>query len=246
LEARFLPAAAVLAAAVGIACLARAIYSHHMIDRLLAAEPGPPLHDAALLRFARARAAPLYAQYCSSCHGSKLRGDPSKGVPDLTDGDWLYGSGEVPEIERVILYGIRSGNGKGWNLADMPAYARERPYLRDAIDPLTPADIRDTVEYLRRIEGRPADFDAAKRGGDIYGGRGACYDCHGSDGSGDPAIGAPNLKDDIWLYGDGSRESVFDSIARGHRGACPAWARRLAAWEVRVLAVYVYGFSRHP
>ena len=202
------------------------------------------MRDATLARWVEARAAPLYGRYCADCHGADFKGDASKGIPDLTDHDWLYGSGEVTEIERVILYGIRSGNGKGWNLADMPAYAREHPYARYSIEPLTPGDIRDSVEFLRRLEGRPADADGAARGAKIYSGRGACFDCHGSDGSGDPAIGAPNLRDGIWLYGDGSRDGVFESIAQGHRGACPAWSRRMTAREARVLAIYVAMVSR--
>jgi cytochrome c oxidase cbb3-type subunit III len=177
------------------------------------------------------------------CHGANLAGDRARGIPNLSDGDWLYGSGRVSDIERIILYGIRSGNGKGWNLAMMPAYASATSYRRLAVAPLSPGDIRDTVEYLRTLEHKPADVDAAVRGQEIYTGRGACYDCHAPDGHGDTAIGAPNLTDDIWLYGDGSRASVFDSIALGHSGSCPARSRQLSAWQARALAVYVAGAS---
>jgi cytochrome c oxidase cbb3-type subunit III len=215
-----------------------------MISRLLKTDADAVLADGALSRFAQAQAVPLYARFCRGCHGAQLNGDPSRGIPDLTDDDWLFGSGHVTEIEHIILYGIRSGNGKGWNLADMPAFATAVPYRRYAIEPLIPADIRDTVEYLRSLERRPADADAVLRGKRIYEGRGACYDCHAADGHGDTAVGAPNLTDDIWLYGDGSRQSVFDSIARGHRGSCPAWTGRLAAWQARALAVYVRGAAR--
>jgi cytochrome c oxidase cbb3-type subunit III len=222
-----------------IAWGAQGIHRHIMISRLIEREPDEIDRDLALWKFAREQAAPLYAKFCLACHGAALAGDPARGIPNLSDDDWLYGSGRVSEIERIVLYGIRSGNGKGWNLADMPAYARETPYRRFAVDPLTPADIRDTVEYLRSLERKPADADAARRGQDIFAGRGACYDCHASDGHGDSAIGAPNLTDDIWLYGDGSRQSVFESIARGHGGSCPAWTRQIAAWQARALAVYV-------
>jgi cytochrome c oxidase cbb3-type subunit 3 len=232
---------------LGVALAIAAVLQFHrqtMIKRLFETDADQVLGDAALTRFARAQALPLYAKFCSSCHGVVLTGDRSKGVPDLTDGDWLFGSGEVAEIERIILYGIRSGNGKGWNLADMPAYGRAVPYARLAIEPLTPAEIRDTVEYLRTLAGRPADAASAGRGRRIFAARGACFDCHGADGRGDPAIGAPNLTDDVWLYGDGSRASVFDSIARGHGGSCPAWTHRLAAWQARALAIYVRSVGR--
>ncbi|MGA2190207.1 MAG: c-type cytochrome [Steroidobacteraceae bacterium] len=235
------------AAVIGALLLAwgvHAIHRHLMIARLLLTDADQVLAQDGLSRFARAQGRPLYGTFCSSCHGVNLTGDRRLGVPDLTDDDWLYGSGEVSEIERVILYGIRAGNGKGWNLASMPAYASAVPYGRFTLDPLTPGDIRDTVEYLRTLERRPADAAAAQRGEQIFRGRGACFDCHAADGRGDTAIGAPNLTDDVWLYGDGSRQSVFESIARGHHGSCPAWTHRLSAWQARALAVYVGGAAR--
>jgi cytochrome c oxidase cbb3-type subunit 3 len=236
-------AACVIALMVA-AWVAVRIHRQVLTDRLLRREPDAVLTDGELSRFAQDQGGPLYAQFCRGCHGVGLTGDRARGIPDLTDQDWLFGSGRVSEIEHIILYGIRAGNGKGWNLADMPAYASPVPYRRFAVDPLTPGDIRDTVEYLRTFERRPADADAAKRGAAIYSGRGACFDCHGADGQGDTAIGAPNLADDSWLYGDGSRQSVFESIARGHEGSCPAWSGRLSAWQVRALAVYVRHAAR--
>jgi cytochrome c oxidase cbb3-type subunit 3 len=220
------------------------VRQHVMITRLLRTDADQVPGNEALSRFAQAEGRPLYDKYCSSCHGANLAGDSARGIPNLTDDDWLYGSGQVSEIERVILYGIRAGNGNGWNLASMPAYASAVPYGRLAVDPLSPGDIRDTVEYLRTLEHKPADAVAARRGEEIFSGRGACYDCHAADGHGDTAIGAPNLTDDIWLYGDGSRQSVFESIARGHEGSCPAWTHRLSAWQARSVAVYVRGAVR--
>ena len=73
-------------------------------------------------------AASAYAQHCASCHGAHLEGDRTRAVPNLADNDWLYGTGRVSEIEHVILYGIRSGNSKGWDLAQMPAFATAHPY----------------------------------------------------------------------------------------------------------------------
>ena len=84
---------------------------------------------------------------------------------------------------------------------------------------------------------------AAERGRLIYAGRGACYDCHSPDARGDSAIGAPNLTDDIWLYG-GTREAIIDTLEHGRGGSCPAWSQRLAARAVRELAVYVHSLSR--
>jgi cytochrome c oxidase cbb3-type subunit 3 len=235
-------------ALIVIGCIAQVVHRQAMITRLLKTDADAVHRDDSLFRFANRQATPLYGEFCQGCHGADMAGDRSRGVPNLNDDDWLYGSGRVSEIERIVLYGIRSGSGKGWNLAVMPAYASAISDRRLAVASLSPGDIRDTVEYLRTLEHKPADVDAAARGHEIFSGRGACYDCHAPDGRGDTAIGAPNLTDDIWLYGDGSRASVFDSIALGHSGSCPARARQLTAWQARALAVYVAGASlpKHP
>lgn len=213
--------------------------------QLLRTEADQVVNHADTLRLALAMAPSLYRQNCAACHGDTLHGNRGRGIPDLTDSDWLYGTGRVSQIERIILFGIRSGNSKGWNLADMPAYARAQPYSRYAISPLTPQNIRDLVEYLLAPHGRGTDTAAATRGAAIFAGAGACYDCHSADARGDSAIGAPNLVDTIWLYGDGSPPSVFESIAYGHHGSCPAWVERLRPVEARALAVYVY-LASHP
>src|SRR5205814_1341153 len=162
-----------------------------------------------------------YDRHCAACHGDHLQGDRRKGVPDLTDDDWLYGDGRVAQIEHTILYGIRAGPAKSRNLADMPAFARPRPYQRYEIAPLEPGEIRDVIEFLVLAGGRPGDTRSAERGGKIFAGKGQCFDCHAADGRGDAAVGAPNLVDDIWLYGDGTRQDLYDIIARGSGGTCP-------------------------
>src|SRR5579871_2190186 len=171
-------------------------YSAHREALLLRMDPGAISSRPALEELAVARGRPLFAARCSGCHGAEGRGDPGRGVPDLTDADWLYGSGTVPDIERIVRYGIRSHHPKTWDLAFMPAYATARPSPRDPrIEPLTPADVRDVVERLMQLQGSPSDAAAAARGAQIFAGRGACYDCHAVDAKGDPAIGAPNLTD---------------------------------------------------
>ena len=192
-----------------------------------------------LVAFARHRAAPIYRRYCASCHGADFKGDRRRGVADLTSGAWLYGEGRVSEIEQTLTHGIRAGDPKGRNLASMPAYGEPEPYARYRIPPLSPPDIRDVTEYLMSVEARPADPAAMARGDVIFHTRGGCYDCHGADAHGDGAIGAPNLRDQVWLYGGGSRREIFDSIAQGRAGACPSWFGRLSAAEIRALAVFV-------
>jgi len=188
---------------------------------------------------ASARAKRLYAAHCANCHGADLKGDHRFGAPNLIDADWLYGNGRASEIEQTLTFGIRSGNPKGRNLASMPAFSEPEPYARYQIPPLDPQDVRDVVEYIFVLGARPADPVAARRGDVIYHTRGGCYDCHGADGSGDEAIGAPNLKDAVWLYGDGSRAAIFETIAHGRAGACPAWIHRLSAADIRSLAIWI-------
>ena len=214
--------------------------------RLLRADPDALPADPTLLRFAVRRGRPLFEAHCAACHGVSGNGDPARGIPDLTDDDWLYGTGRPAEIERVIDYGIRSRNPKAWNLAIMPAYARPQPNPADKnIKPLTPQEIDDVIEFLMREQGRPADAAAASRGASLFTGHGGCYDCHSLDAKGDSAIGAPNLSDAVTLYGDGSRDALHMSIAYGRQGVCPAWINRAGAANIRELALYVYSIS-HP
>ena len=212
--------------------------------RLLRAEPQLVAFDPVLRDFAVTRGRPLFDAHCARCHGVTSRGDPSKGVPDLTDGDWLFGAGNVSDIEQVISYGIRSYNPRARNLAIMPAFARLRPSPRDSkILPLSAREIHDLVEFLVRLQRRPADNAAAERGAGLYAGKAGCYDCHAADAKGDSAVGAPNLADGVTLYGDGSRESLFSSIAYGRQGECPGWLEKLGPAGVRELAVFVSSLS---
>lgn len=231
----------ILAFLIGAAVFANTRY---LEGRLLRADPDAVPADPALLQFAVGRGRPLFTAHCAACHGVLATGDRLKGVPDLTDGDWLYGTGRVAEIEQIIEYGIRSRNSRAWSLAIMPAYARPHPNPRDkSIKPLSPREIGDLIEFLFVQQGREADAAAASRGAALFAGDAGCYDCHSPDAKGDFAIGAPNLTDAITLYGDGSRDAVFLSIAYGRQGVCPAWIKKISAAGIRETAAYVYSIS---
>jgi cytochrome c oxidase cbb3-type subunit III len=232
---------------LGVCMVAAVLLRGRFVEaHLLRADPGSIPSDANLMSFATARGRPLFDAHCASCHDRTGRGDRAKGIPDLTDDDWLYGTGQVIDIERVIDYGIRSHHPNAWNLAIMPAFGRPRPSAADdKIAPLTPPQIRDLIEFIFHEQGRDADSAASARGASLYLGAGGCYDCHTADLRGDSAIGAPNLIDKITLYGDGSREALFMSIANGRQGVCPAWIGQISAAGIRELALYVYSLS-HP
>jgi cytochrome c oxidase cbb3-type subunit III len=211
--------------------------------RLMRADPDAVVQNLELESFAIAYAKPAYDQHCASCHGDRLQGDPRRGVPDFTHPAWLYGEGRVAQIEHTILYGIRAGNPRGWNLADMPAFAQAEPYKRYKMPALEPGEIRDVIEFILVTGGKPGDRAAADRGAKIFAAKGQCFDCHSTDAQGDAAIGAPSLIDDVWLYGTGSRQDIYDSIARGRAGICPAWVQELSPVTVRALAVLIYAVS---
>ena len=221
------------------------VYTANMNAQLLRLDADELPTRLTLVRFAVAEAAPLYARDCASCHGRDLRGNAELGAPNLTDRDWIYGQGRIGEIEQTISYGIRSHNPRARNLADMPGFAKARPDERVTMYPLSPPQIEDLVSYLFSIEKRGPKNAAAARGESLFLGSGGCFDCHGNDAAGDSYVGAVNLTDNVWLYGDGSFSSVFRSIAKGHAGVCPAWIGKIKPAGIRALAVYIYVRS-HP
>jgi len=187
----------------------------------------------------------VFLANCANCHGEDGRGSTATGTPDLTDEDFLYGTGRASEIESIVLHGIRSGDDKGWDLAWMPAYGHPVPYSREKLPALTPGEIEQLTSYLRAMNGAaiedPTDVAA---GNVLFEGRGGCWDCHGRDAQGDAAIGAPNLTDGKWLRGAGSRRDISRIIREGLHGVSPAFRGRLDPAKVRAVAVYVA--SLHP
>ncbi|MBL8643837.1 MAG: c-type cytochrome [Rhodospirillaceae bacterium] len=211
---------------------------------LLVADPDTALRDAGLMAMAASSGRAAFQVNCQGCHGAGGTGNPGFGAPNLTDADWLYGVGLPSEIERIVAYGVRSNHPKSWNLAVMPAYGRAPGAGGNAPEPLTPSEVSDLVEYLASLQGDSADTAAAARGHAVYNDRGGCFDCHSRDAGGDPSVGAPNLKDRVWLYGDGNREQLRRSIADGHQGVCPSFIGSLSPMQIRAVALYVSSLSQ--
>jgi cytochrome c oxidase cbb3-type subunit 3 len=161
----------------------------------------------------------MFVSYCAQCHGSDARG--ARGFPNLRDNDWLYG-GEPQTIQQTILDG-RNGV--------MPAW-------KDALG--GEAGVSDVAEYVFSLSGRKADQEAAARGKEKF--DMMCVACHGADGKGNQLLGAPNLTDNIWLYG-GSKKTVMETIANGRNGHMPAHREFLGEEKVHLLAAYVYSLS---
>jgi cytochrome c oxidase cbb3-type subunit 3 len=228
-------ALAVGVVAIGVMALARAhLQSHRIQERLLATLPDSVADDPALVRFASAEARPLYAQHCAACHGADLHGKAEIGAPDLTDDVWLYGDGSLYDIERTILYGVRAGVSNSHDEAEMPAFG-----LRGV---LSDGQIRDVVQYLLQLNGRPYQVEAANDGRAVYFGAANCGDCHGPDARGNSDYGAPDLTRNVWNSG-GDPQALYTSIYAGRHRIMPAWRGRLSLEQIRALATYVYAAS---
>ena len=163
----------------------------------------------------------LFASNCSVCHGSDAKG--AYGFPNLTDNDWLYG-GEPETIKTTIM---------GGRQAAMPAW-------RDVIGE---DGIRNVAAYVRSLSGRdvPEGINAdVEQGQKIFATN--CVACHGPEGKGTHAMGAPNLTDNIWLYGS-SFGQIQQTLRYGRNGRMPAQQDHLGNDKVHLLAAYVYSLS---
>lgn len=218
------------------------LYQYSKESQLLRADPDM-LAQTGLMSFAVSHGKSVFEGNCASCHGADAKGDATRGVPNLADNDWLYGSGRVSEIQQTVRYGIRAQDPRGRDQADMPAFAQAIPYTREKLPPLSPDDVSDIVQFLLSQTKRATDISAVERGGKIFKTSAACWDCHGDDGRGDDAIGSSNLTDNIWLFGNGSASDITNSIERGHRGVCPAWVTRISAANILEVSLYLYSLS---
>jgi cytochrome c oxidase cbb3-type subunit III len=220
-------------ALAGAALWAVDLHLHHARteQRLLAVLPDEAAADPVLTRVAVAQARPLFSRHCAPCHGADLQGNAATGAPKLTGHVWLYGSGRVQDIERTLLYGIRSGQDKTRNVTDMPALGQRGQ--------LTDAEVRDLVQYLLKLNHRPYEAEPAEEGRTLYYGKGDCSNCHGGDARGDSDYGAPDLTANVWNNG-GDPQSLYDSLYYGRHRMMPGWLGPLSLGQIRALAVYVY------
>ena len=161
----------------------------------------------------------LFASNCAVCHGSTAQG--SFGFPNLADNDWLYG-GSGDAIKTSILHG-RRGAMPGWQAA------------------LGDAGIDNVTAYVLSLSGRQQDAAKIAAGETAY--KMMCVACHGADGKGNQMMGAPNLTDDVWLYG-GSPGQVKHTLVNGRNGVMPAHQDILGADRVHLVAAYVFSLSQ--
>ena len=161
----------------------------------------------------------LFINNCAACHGSDAKG--SKGFPNLTDADWLYG-GSHDKIKETITGGRQGA----------------MPPMAAAVG--TAEDVKNVANYVLSLSGSAHNALAAQLGKEKFG---ACAACHGPDGKGNQALGAPNLTDKIWLHG-GGEQAVVAMINNGKTNVMPAQAARLTPGQIHVLGAYVWSLSQ--
>ena len=177
--------------------------------------------DAAALKAdaaAMETAGRLFRQNCAMCHGSDGRG--AKGFPNLADGDWQWGG-----THEQIMMTLQNGR-----MAAMPPLAAA----------LGDDGVKEVVAYVRQLSGQEADTNLASAGQARF--QTICMACHGMDGKGNQTLGAPNLTDDIWLYG-GNPADIEYAVVNGRNGMMPAFGETLNEDKRRLLAAYVLGLS---
>lgn len=188
--------------------------ARQQLEQQLAAVKDKDLQALAADAGAMALARNLFGGNCSTCHGSDARG--AKGFPNLTDNDWLWGADEQSVLTSI-------GNGRR---GMMPALGSV----------LGDEGLNEVAAYVFSLSGREAPADWVAAGKERF--ATICAACHGANGTGNPALGAPNLTDKIWLHG-GDLASIRTTIAGGRNSEMPAHSSTLGTTKVRLLAAYV-------
>jgi len=197
-------------------------------DRIAASDLETIQSDPELLNFALAGGAAAFGDNCAPCHGRGAQG--FVGYPNLRDDAWLWG-GSLDAIHQTIQHGIRADDSKTRN-SQMPAFGK--------LGMLKPDQVSDVSEYVLSLSGNEGDEAAAARGKPIFAAN--CAACHGPEGKGNQALGAPNLADELWLYG-GDKAAVVETVTSSRSGMMPAWSGRLDPATIKELAIYVHSLG---
>jgi cytochrome c oxidase cbb3-type subunit III len=179
-----------------------------------------PVETLSTLPMAKSIGERLYMNNCSQCHASDARG--GRGFPNLTDHDWIHG-GSPEKIEETIT------NGRNGMMPPMGAMVG------------SDEDIKNLANYVLSLSDSTHDAAAAELGKEKFM---VCAACHGVDGKGNQAIGAPNLADNIWLHGAGEA-AIIDRIKLGKINQMPAQEGKLTPEQIKVLAAYIWGLSNN-
>ena len=182
--------------------------------------------DSNLMSKAVAGGAAAFRVNCVQCHGSGAAGSQELGYPNLNDDDWLWG-GDLKAIEYTLQHGIRQASDDKTRTSVMPPFAGA--FDTSQLDAL--------VDHVLSLSGKA---QANPVGQQLYADN--CVACHGANGEGDRAVGAPRLNDAIWLRGS-SREAIKRQILNPRMGVMPKWNERLDPVTIKMLAAYVHSLG---
>ncbi len=175
--------------------------------------------------YAVSAGAAVYRTWCTQCHGSGAGG--AVGYPNLLDNDWLWG-GSVEAIYLTVAHGIRNEEDPDARYSEMPVFG----------DILEEEEIAQVANYVMTLSGgTPVDAAASQAGEAIYADN--CTACHGENGLGNNDLGAPNIADQIWLYG-GDYDTLVETVTYSRYGVMPPWQQRLSEAELRAVSLYVH------
>lgn len=154
-----------------------------------------------------------FQNFCAQCHGSDARG--AKGFPNLTDDAWMWG-GSPETIYQTVA------NGRTGVMAPLGLVVGDEGADR-------------IIDFLLADEGDTSDNVAAGKQKFLTSG---CIGCHGMNAEGNPLLGAPNLRDDVWLHGS-DRASIKDVIMNGRTNQMPAQLPVIGEDRARLVSAYV-------
>ena len=179
-------------------------------------------NDPTLLEFALNGGESAFKENCTACHGTGAQG--AKGYPNLNDDDWIWG-GKITDIEQTLKFGIRSEHDET-RFSQMPAFGLDKTLTKKQIESVAQYVMSLSDSSIKNTEGK-AIFKEN------------CASCHGKNGKGDRSVGAPNLADAIWLYGNQEKDLIF-TITNSRAGVMPYWSGRLSNATIKQLAIYIH------
>lgn len=192
--------------------------NNEKIAPLYAKYAAMPVEEVAKIPEARDIGKRIFLNNCAACHGSDAKG--SRGFPNLTDSDWLYGGS--PDTIKLTI-----NNGRNGIMPPMAAAVGNEE------------DVKNVANYVLSLSGSIHDSGRANAGKDKFV---VCAACHGAEGKGNQMIGAPNLSDNIWLHGQGEA-AIIKRIHEGKNNVMPAWQEKFSPEQVHLLTAYVWGLS---